>query len=66
MQTEEFIIQNVKCGGCVSTVQEGLKGLPGISEVEVVIDGGKLTVRGDGFSREEIVTKLAELGYPEA
>lgn len=66
MQTEKFTAQNVKCGGCVSAIQDGLKGLPGVAEVEVVIEGGEVTVQGDDLDRAALSAKLAEIGYPEA
>lgn len=66
MQTENFIVKNVKCGGCVSTIENGLKSLPGVDRVEVSIDGGKVSVTGSALSREQLAAKLQELGYPEA
>jgi len=66
MATEQFTVQNVKCGGCVSAIENGLGELSGVESVEVVIDGGKVTVSGDDLSREQISAKLQELGYPEA
>ena len=66
MQSETFIVRNVKCGGCVSTIESGLKTLPGVDSVEVTIDGGKVTVAGNSLSREQLAAKLEELGYPEA
>ena len=66
MQTETFTVKNVKCGGCVSAIENGLKALPGVGSVEVVIDGGKVTVAGSEISREQLSAKLRELGYPEA
>jgi copper chaperone CopZ len=65
VQTEIFIVKNVKCGGCVSAIENGLKSLPGVAGVEVAIDGGKVTVSGDDLSREQIAARLQELGYPE-
>jgi copper chaperone len=65
MQTEIFIVKNVKCGGCASAIENGLKSLPGIESVEVAIDGGKVTVTGNDLSRGQIAAKLQELGYPE-
>lgn len=66
MQTEKFTVQNVKCGGCVSAIQEALKAQPGVSEVEVVIDSGEVSVTGDNLDRAALSAKLAETGYPEA
>jgi len=65
MQSEKFTVKNVKCGGCVANIQKGLSSLPGISTVDVVIDGGEVTVSGDQLDRGQISAKLKELGYPE-
>lgn len=65
MQTEIFNVKNVKCGGCVSAIENGLISLPGVDSIEVTIDGGKVTVLGSELSREQIAAKLHELGYPE-
>ncbi|PKM45763.1 MAG: heavy metal transporter [Gammaproteobacteria bacterium HGW-Gammaproteobacteria-1] len=65
MQTEEFTVKNVKCGGCVANIQNGLKDMPGVSAVEVTL-AGQVTVRGEGLDRAVLTAKLAELGYPVA
>ncbi len=66
MPTENFTVKNVKCGGCVANIQKGLGAMPGVSSVEVVIDGGKVTVSGDKLDRAALSAKLKEIGYPEA
>ncbi|MFP5504923.1 MAG: heavy-metal-associated domain-containing protein [Gammaproteobacteria bacterium] len=63
---EYFTVRNVKCGGCVKAIQQGLQGLPGVQRIEVVIDGGKVSVEGDALDRAQLAAKLSELGYPEA
>lgn len=65
MQNEIFTVKNVKCGGCVSAIEKGLKSLPGVDSVEVTIDDGKVVVFGNELSRGQISAKLTELGYPE-
>ncbi|MFO7594422.1 MAG: heavy-metal-associated domain-containing protein [Pseudomonadota bacterium] len=66
MSSEQFKVQNVKCGGCVSAIENGLKELSGVESVEVIIDSGQVTVSGDNLSRAELSDKLQQLGYPEA
>jgi len=65
MQTEEFRVKNVKCGGCVNTIRQGLQGLAGVKSVEVVIEGGAVSVNGEGLDRAALADKLQQLGYPE-
>ncbi len=64
MQKEQFEVQNVKCGGCVNAIQQGLKTVSGVVEVLVEIAGGKVTVNGGRLDRAALSAKLAGLGYP--
>jgi copper chaperone len=63
---ENFKVKNVKCGGCVAAIQDGLAGLPGVQTVEVTIEGGLVRVQGEALDRAAVSAKLGELGYPEA
>lgn len=65
MSSEEFNVQNVKCGGCVKTIEDGLSAMDGVEQVEVTIEGGHVTVAGDALNRAALSAKLTELGYPE-
>ena len=62
---EQFQVQNVKCGGCVSAIQTGLQTLDGVSDVAVDIPSGQVIVTGTALSRAPLSAKLAALGYPE-
>ena len=64
METLEIQASNIKCGGCVSNVQNGLKELHGITAVDVDIPGNKVSVEGENLDKATIEAKLAELGYP--
>jgi copper chaperone len=66
MATLELTVQNVKCGGCASAIQEGLTSLPGIERVEVDISSSQVHIEGDPLDQDAITAKLAELGYPVA
>ncbi len=66
MMTEQFKVQNVKCSGCVKAIIDGLTALPQVNGVTATVEDGCVTIESDGISRETLVSKLAELGYPEA
>ena len=66
MSKVEIQASNIKCGGCVSNVQNGLKELDGIASVEVDIPSNKVTIEGAELDKAVIEAKLAELGYPAA
>ncbi len=66
MGEETFQVKNVKCGGCAANIQQGLSELSGVESVDVVVEGGTVTVKGTGLSRDVLAARLKELGYPEA
>lgn len=56
-------IENLKCGGCASGIRKALSGLPGVQSVSVDLARDEVSVEGD-VSRETVVDKLRQLGYP--
>lgn len=61
---ETFKVNNIKCGGCVKNVRDGLLGMDGVTDVEADT-AGQVKVSGEGLDRARLAAKLAELGYPE-
>jgi copper chaperone len=61
----DFTVQNVKCGGCASAIQTGLRQDARVREVAVDVPTGRVTVETDGDSRAELSEALKTLGYPE-
>ncbi|MCG6887378.1 MAG: heavy-metal-associated domain-containing protein [Proteobacteria bacterium] len=66
MATLELKVQNVKCGGCASSIQDGLRPLPGIDTVQVDVETGTVRIEGDTLNQAGINSRLSELGYPVA
>jgi len=64
MEKIEFQASNIKCGGCVSNIEKGLKDLPGISEIKTDIATNIVTIEGENPDKDVIEKKLSELGYP--
>ena len=61
----EFTVQNVKCGGCASAIQTGLRQDTRVREVTVNVPTGRVTVDIEGGYRAELGAALKALGYPE-
>ena len=63
--TTNITVQNLKCGGCATTIREKLSKIEGIETVSVVQEESRLTVmHTDAIAEETIKGKLAALGYP--
>jgi len=58
-------VENIKCGGCASSIRKGLLEDEQVAEVEVDIEGGRVTIEGAADGRDRIASKLAHMGYPE-
>ena len=63
METLEIQAKNIKCGGCVSTIEDGLKGFESISNIDIDIPSNLVKVEGDNLDQKQIEEKLKELGY---
>ena len=61
----EIKVANVKCNGCVANIKTGLAEMNGIESVAVDLASGVVSVNGGGVDQQGVVSKLAELGYPE-
>ncbi len=61
----EISAQNIKCGGCASTIIKNLNELEAVSDCQVDVETGVVSVTGDESGREEVTQLLEKLGYPE-
>ena len=57
-------IENLKCGGCASTIKKGLSSIKGLQEIEIDIENSTISVNSNATILEEIKSKLSALGYP--
>ncbi len=66
MIKEKFVVANLKCNGCASTIKSELLQTPGIFAVEVNLEQDSVTVDYEKIVRDTVVKQLLGLGYPEA
>ncbi len=64
MEQLEIQSSKIKCGGCASTIEKGLNGFAGITEVKINIESNVVSIQGSELDKTVIENKLAELGYP--
>ena len=62
----EIEVENIKCGGCASTIINKLGNADGVLDVGIDVDTGMVTIDGDASRREHYAGILASIGYPEA
>ncbi len=63
-----FNVENIKCGGCVNSIQSKLKEIDGVTDVDVDIENGVVDIKtsDDNDATRDILAKaLLGMGYPE-
>lgn len=65
MTTHQITVSNIKCEGCVTTIQSELNKIKGVTSVLVSKERGLVTVSGFGLDQDQLVLQLADLGYPQ-
>lgn len=64
MSTETYEVSGMTCGHCVSSVTEEVSELAGVSDVQVDLASGRLTVTADQpVGADEVRTAVEEAGY---
>lgn len=59
-------VDNIKCGGCASTISKKLKGAFATDKITVDIEKGIISIDTDEDKRDEVVATLLTLGYPQS
>jgi len=64
MSTATYTVTGMTCGHCVSSVTEEVNELPGVTDVAVDLESGRLTVTGDTADDAAAVRQaVQEAGY---
>jgi copper chaperone CopZ len=62
--TSTWTVTGMTCGHCVASVTEELQEVPGVTDVQVVLPTGTVTVSSDAeLSREAVEAAVTEAGY---
>ena len=65
MEKVTLAIQNLKCGGCATTIKINLEKIEGVSGIEVDEENGTVTLSGwTNDSMDTVKSELRRLGYP--
>lgn len=59
-------VENIKCGGCASSIRSKLIEKELAIGVRVDIENGEVHVEGNPEWRDQVALALAKMGYPEA
>lgn len=60
--TATIDVEGMSCGGCEETVEEALRGVPGVTEAEADRERGIAKVEGEADA-QALVTAIENAGY---
>ena len=64
MSTTVWTVEGMTCGHCVKAVTEEVAAIPGVTEVDVDLDSGRVTVVADADpTTEAVAAAVDEAGY---
>lgn len=64
MTTTLITVQGMTCGNCVKHVKEAISELSGVSNVEIELEGGKVTIESSGDLDAAVLSEaVSEAGY---
>jgi copper chaperone len=58
-------VENIKCGGCASSIRKKLTDGGLARAVDVDVEKGEVRIEGDPDARDRAIAALAGMGYPE-
>jgi copper chaperone len=65
MKKLELFVENIKCGGCMTSIKKGILELAGVTHVDIALEEEKITIEGNHLDRTAILKTLDHMGYPE-
>ena len=64
MSTSTYTVEGMTCGHCVASVTEEVKKIAGVTDVEVDLDSGAVTVASEAdLDAAEVKAAVEEAGY---
>ncbi|MFD3307274.1 heavy-metal-associated domain-containing protein [Streptomyces sp. NPDC058694] len=63
MAEKIYTVSGMSCGHCAASVTEEVMAVPGVTEVDVDVPAGRVTVRGESVSDDAVRDAIVEAGY---
>lgn len=63
MSEKTYQVSGMTCGHCVQAVSGEVGKIAGVEAVDVDLKSGRVSVRGDGFTDEQVAAAVDEAGY---
>lgn len=61
---QQIVVENIKCTGCMNSIRTALLKLDKVEKVAIDKETETISILGN-VSRDKVIGKLNEIGYPE-
>ena len=58
-----YAVTGMTCGHCAQAVTTEVSAITGVTDVQVDVETGKVTVEGEGFTDAQVAEAVDEAGY---
>ena len=58
-----YDVTGMTCGHCAQAVTSEVRTIAGVTEVQVDVESGRVTVEGSDFTDEQVAAAIDEAGY---
>jgi copper chaperone len=63
--TYKFLVENIKCDGCVKSIKTELSKIVPVEQIAVDKEKGEVRVFGEKIESENIFEMLSKIGFPK-
>ncbi|AKK07281.1 copper chaperone [Corynebacterium mustelae] len=60
---KNYVVNGMTCQHCVMSVTEEISEIPGVQDVNVDLESGRVTVTGEDFSDSSVSAAVTEAGF---
>ncbi|GGV83554.1 MULTISPECIES: heavy-metal-associated domain-containing protein [Streptomyces] len=63
MAEQTYTVSGMSCGHCAASITEEVVEVPGVTDVDVDVPAGLVTVRGESVDADAVRAAIVEAGY---
>jgi copper chaperone CopZ len=60
-----LIVENIKCGGCTSSITKKLRSVLSTNNINIDIDAGIVSIDVEEGQKDRAIKVLQDMGYPQ-
>ncbi|WP_328491598.1 heavy-metal-associated domain-containing protein [Streptomyces sp. NBC_00414] len=63
MAEKTYTVKGMSCGHCAASITEEVEEVPGVTDIDIDVPAGLVTVRGESMDDDAVRAAIVEAGY---